>query len=166
MKTVVIGLGNPILTDDSVGIKVSRVIRDLLTDQHEITQGSDTIDVKEVYAGGIRLMDAMTGYDQACVVDAMMTGRFKPGEVTEFDLDKLCGTRNMVCTHDTNLSTALALGRMLNIHLPSTIKIWGVEAFDVTSFGEQLTDEIERAVPVAVNAILRELNIDTQREIS
>ncbi len=166
MKTVVIGLGNPILTDDSVGIKVSRAIREHLGQHGEDDRADDTIDVKEIYAGGIRLMDAMTGYDQACIVDAMMTGRFQPGEVTEFDLDELCGTRNIVCTHDTNLSTALELGRMLNIHLPSTIKIWGIEAFDVTSFGEQLTDEIERAVPVAVNAILSELNFTTQRERS
>lgn len=166
MKTVVIGLGNPILTDDSVGIRVSRAIRDRLADRHYNDSGNDTIDIKEVYAGGIRLMDAMTGYDRACIVDAMVTGRFRPGEVSEFELDELCSTRNIVCTHDTNLSTALELGRMLDLHLPSAVRIWGIEACDVTSFGEQLTDEIERAVPVAVNVILSELNIDTQREIS
>ncbi|MGC2061380.1 MAG: hydrogenase maturation protease [Thermodesulfovibrionales bacterium] len=165
MKTVVIGLGNPILTDDSVGIKVSRVLRDVLAHQHETGEGSETIEVKEVYAGGIRLMDAMTGYDRACIVDAMVTGRFKPGEVSEFDPDELSSTRNIVCTHDTNLLTALELGRMLDLHLPSTIIIWGIEACDVTSFGEQLTDEIEHAVPVAVSAILSKLNIDVQREL-
>lgn len=166
MKTVIIGLGNPILTDDSVGIRVSRAIRERLGQHGEADGRNDTVDIKEVYAGGIRLMDAMTGYDHAYIVDAMMTGRSMPGEVTEFDPDELCGTRNMVCTHDTNLSTALELGRMLNMHLPSTIKIWGIEASDVTSFGEQLTDEIERAVPVAVNAILSELNFYAQGEIS
>jgi hydrogenase maturation protease len=165
MKTVVIGLGNPILTDDSVGIKVSRAIKKHLSHQGESAMENDTIDIKEVYAGGIRLMDAMTGYDRACIVDAMVTGRFRPGEVSEFALDELCSTRNIVCTHDTNLSTAIELGRMLDLHLPSTIKIWGIEACDVTSFGEDLTDEIEHAVPVAVSAILCELNIDIQREI-
>lgn len=164
MKTVVIGLGNPILTDDSVGIKVSRAIREHLGRHGEADGKNETVDIKEVYAGGIRLMDAMTGYDHACIVDAMMTGRFRPGEVNEFDLEELCSTRNIMCTHDTNLSTALELGRMLNMHLPSTIKIWGIEACDVTSFGEQLTDEVERAVPEAVNAILGELNICCQKE--
>jgi hydrogenase maturation protease len=158
MKTVVIGLGNPILTDDSVGIRVSRVVRDLLS-HREPGAGGDTIEIKEVYAGGIRLMDAMTGYDRACIVDAMMTGRCRPGAVSEFKLEELCSTRNIVCTHDTNLATALELGRMLGLHLPSTIKIWGIEASDVTSFGEQLTGEIEQAVPVAVRAILSELQI-------
>ncbi|MHB8880559.1 MAG: hydrogenase maturation protease [Thermodesulfovibrionales bacterium] len=160
MRTVVIGLGNPLLTDDGVGIRVSRMIRDLLAHQQGCGEDGDSIDVREVYAGGIRLMDAMTGYDRACIVDAMVTGRFRPGEVSEFDQAGLCGTRNMVCTHDTNLPTALELGRMLGLHLPSVIKIWGIEACDVTSFSEQLTGEVGCAVPVAVSAILRELRID------
>ncbi|MBA4372710.1 MAG: peptidase M52 [Thermodesulfovibrio sp.] len=164
MKTVVIGLGNPILTDDSVGIKVSRAVGDLLAQQCESSRGSDTVDIKEVYAGGIRLMDAMTGYDRACIVDAMVTGRFRPGAVSEFDLAELCSTRNIVCTHDTNLATALELGRMLDLHLPSRIKIWGIEACDVTTFGEELTEEIACAVPVAVSAILSELQIDADTD--
>ncbi len=165
MKTVIIGLGNPILTDDSVGVKVSRAIRKHLDHQGETALENNTIDVKEIYAGGIRLMDAMTGYDQACIVDAMKTGRSDPGAVSAFGLDELCSTRNIVCTHDTNLSTAIELGRMLDLHLPSTIKIWGVEAGDVTSFGEELTYEVEQAVPVAVKAILDELNIGYQEEL-
>lgn len=165
MKTVIIGLGNPILTDDSVGIKVSRAIREQLEHQGETEKETDTIEVKEVYAGGIRLMDAMTGYDRACIVDAMVTGRCSPGEVSEFALDELCCTRNIGCTHDTNLSTALDFGRMLDMPLPSRIRIWGIEADDVTSFGEELTDKVERAVPVAVNAILGELTICCQKEL-
>jgi len=158
MKTVIIGLGNPILSDDSVGVKVSRAIREQL-DHDGTNRENNTIDIKEIYAGGIRLMDAMTGYDQACIVDAMVTGRSTAGSVSEFELDQLCSTRNMVCTHDTNLLTAIELGRELGVHLPARIKIWGIEAADVTSFGEELTDEVERAVPVAVNAILSELKI-------
>lgn len=165
MKTVIIGLGNPILTDDSVGIKVSRAIREHLDHQGETDRENDTIEIKEIYAGGIRLMDAMIGYDQACIVDAMVTGRYDAGKVSEYELDELCGTRNIVCTHDTNLSTAIELGRMLEMHLPSRIRIWGIEASDVTSFGEKLTDEVELAVPIAVNAILSELNICCQKEL-
>ncbi|MBI5847001.1 MAG: hydrogenase maturation protease [Nitrospirae bacterium] len=165
MKTVVIGLGNPILSDDSVGVKVSRAVREHLNHQSEIAITDDPVDVKEIYAGGIRLMDAMTGYDRACIVDAMVTGGCNPGRITEFGLDELCSTRNMVCTHDTNLATALELGRMLDLHLPSRIRIWGIEAGDVSSFSEHLTDEVERAVPVAVNAILSELNICCRKEL-
>ena len=110
-------------------------------------------------------MDAMTGYDRACIVDAMVTGSSVPGAVSKFGLNELCGTRNIACTHDTNLSTAIELGRMLGLHLPSTIKIWGIEADDVTSFGEELSAEVDRAVPVMVNAILSELKICCQKEL-
>lgn len=145
-------------------MRVSSVIRQHIEGQDRADRQDNIIEIREMYAGGIRLMDAMIGYDQACIVDAMVTGRWKPGEVRELGPDDLLSTRNTVCTHDADLSTAIELGRMLEMHLPSRIHIWGVEASDVTSFGEQLTGEVERAVPVAVNAILSRLNICCPKE--
>jgi len=158
MKTVIIGLGNPILSDDSVGIKVSREIRERLRNARPGASREEDMDIKEVYAGGIRLMDAMNGYDRACIIDAMVTGQSAPGDICRLSPDDLCGTRNMLCTHDTNLNTALDLGRMLRLPLPTDIRIWGIEAADVTTFSESLTDAVSTAVTVAVERILEDLN--------
>lgn len=146
-KTVVIGLGNPILSDDSVGIKVVRALKERLN-------GEFHIDAKEVYAGGLRLMDELVGYESAIIVDAMVTGSAAAGTVSSMPLSGMRGTKNLVCTHDTNLSTALNMGKLLGLSLPDKVIIWGIEAADVETFSEYLTEDVEKAVPVAVEKII------------
>ena len=150
MKTIIIGLGNPIVSDDSVGIKVSRELRDRLN-------GRDGIDIAEAYAGGIRLMDVMVGYEKAIIVDAIVTGNSMPGTIHSLSISDLVSTRNIVSTHDTNLSTALEMGKMLGLPLPSEIDIWGIEAMDVETFSEELTEDVAKAVPLVVQKIVDEL---------
>lgn len=152
MKTIVIGLGNPIMTDDGVGIKVARELKSRLSPGSEV-------DVVELYAGGIRLMDAMMGYEKAVIIDAIVTGNSVPGKIFRLSPDDLLTTRNTISTHDMNLPTALELGRMLGIRLPAEIRIWGIEAEDVDTFGESLTDDVAKAVPEAVDMVIGELGL-------
>lgn len=156
-KTVIIGLGNPILTDDGVGIKVAQALRDEL--------GSSSIDIKELYAGGIRLIDAMAGYEKVVLIDAMVTGNRSPGTICSVSDSELGSARNIASTHDINFSTALEMAGMLGIRMPGDIKIFGIEAAEVERFGETLTDDVARAVPLVIQMILEELRPEKVREI-
>jgi hydrogenase maturation protease len=150
MRTVVVGVGNPLLGDDGVGIRVAR----------ELTRRVDRrsgVAVTELYAGGLRLMEAMVGFDRALVVDAMVTGACPPGSIRCFTPEELGATRNLRCAHDTSLPAALAMGRMLGLSLPEEIRIWGVEAGCYEEFGEELTPPVERAVPGLVAELVRQL---------
>lgn len=151
MAAIVIGVGNPVLADDSVGLKVARRIAELLPAQSGVV-------VCELHAGGVQLMEALTGYDQAFIVDAMCTPGGVPGTVYLPTVDHVFDTRNTCATPGSNLAEALDLGRRAGLHLPSRIRIWGVEAADVTSFGEQLSAAVERAVPLVVNHMVDELS--------
>lgn len=155
-RTVIIGLGNPILTDDGVGIKVARALRDELG-------SNSSIDIKELYAGGIRLIDAMTGYEKAVIIDAMVTGNRSPGTICTVSDSELGSARNIASTHDINFSTALEMGRMLGIHMPGDINIFGIEAKEVERFSETLTDAVARAVPQVVRLITEELRQEKDR---
>ena len=150
MATILIGMGNPVLTDDGVGLKIARGVARLVAAEQGIT-------IRELYSGGINLMEAMVGYDRALIVDAMCTTEGGPGTIHFPTLNSLFHTRNTCSTHDANLAVALELGRLAGLHLPSEIRIWGVETADVTTFGEQLTEAVERAVPVVVEHVMREL---------
>jgi hydrogenase maturation protease len=157
-KTIVIGLGNPILTDDGVGIKVAQALRDAL--------GSTArVDIKELYAGGIRLIDAMTGYEKAVIIDAMVTGSRSPGTICALSDTELGAARNISSTHDVNLSTAMDMGRMLGLQMPGEIKVFGIEAGEVEMFGETLTDAVDRAVPQAVRLITEDLRPEKERGV-
>jgi hydrogenase maturation protease len=150
MATIIIGIGNPVLTDDSVGLKIVQHIAELLPP----TSG---IAVRKLHVGGIGLMEAMAGYDRAILVDAICTPGGVPGTVYSPTVDDLFHTRNTCSTHDANLDVALELGRLAGLHLPSRIRIWAVEAGDVTSFGERLTEAVQPAVPLVVEHILHDL---------
>ena len=150
MAAIVIGVGNPLLGDDGVGIRVARELSRRLGDRSGVT-------VTELYAGGLRLMEAMVGFERALVVDAMVSGSCPPGTVRRFAPDELGTTRNLRCAHDTSLPAALAMGGMLGLSLPEEIRVWGVEAACCEEFGETLTPPVDRAVPGLVEELARQL---------
>ncbi|MFC1927886.1 hydrogenase maturation protease, partial [Chloroflexota bacterium] len=65
MKALVLGIGNPILSDDGVGIKVAREVEKNLNDPQ--------ITVSEASAAGLSLLDSILGYDRVIIVDAIQT---------------------------------------------------------------------------------------------
>lgn len=146
-KTLVIGLGNPILTDDAVGIRVVRMLQDagLPAD----------VDTLELSVGGLRLMESMIDYQHVVLVDAIMTRGGVPGTVYDLALDQLPGTLNTSSAHDTNLATALHAGRRLGAALPGDehIKVVAIEVEDVLTFSEHCTPAVEAAIPAAVRRV-------------
>ena len=148
--TVVIGLGNPILGDDAVGLRVAQALREELA-------GIAGVVIKELHAGGMRVMDAIAGYERAVIVDAMCTGARRPGSIRRLEVEQLGAARNLASTHDTNLPTALALGTLLGLQMPREVAIFGIEALEVETFGEALSADVRRAVPEAARLIAREL---------
>lgn len=156
MKSVIIGMGNPLLTDDGVGARVVRRLGENLRER-------DDVECLELCTGGIRLMEAMVGYDRAYVVDAMVTGRHAPGTIHPFSPEEFVTTKNTISTHDTDLMTALDMGRLLGMKLPDTVRIWGVEAREVEAFGEELSGAVAAAVPLVVEHILQDLNLWDRR---
>ncbi len=146
-KTLVIGLGNPIASDDSVGLHVVRRLKAILAN-------ADHVDVKEDYWGGWRLMEQMIGYDRAIIVDAICTGA-APGTIHLLTVGAI-PTQRSPSSHEANLSTALALGRLAGAQLPAdeNIRILAVEAQQVRSFGYQCTPAVEAAIPRAVDYLI------------
>ena len=148
MKTLIIGLGNPIVTDDSVGLRVAQELERRLA-------GRDDVEVVEDCWGGLKLMERMIGYQRAIVVDAICTGA-APGTIHHLRPGQL-DTQRSASAHDVNLPTALEFGRKAGMELPSedAIQLVGIEAADILNFGEQCTPEVEAAIPRAVEDVLR-----------
>src|SRR6266567_615192 len=148
--TIIIGVGNPVIADDALGLVAARCIRKRLPMASWLT-------VAEIHNGGLELMEAMVGYDHAFVVDAIVTGG-RPGTIYRLEVDQLAATRNACTSHSGTLSSALELGRLSGVKLPRDVRIWAVEADDVATFCESLTAEVEAAVADVVSEIVRELS--------
>ncbi len=112
------------------------------------------IDVDEDTWGGLRLMERLIGYERAIIVDAIQTGS-APGSFHWLPPGGI-PTQRTASAHDVNLPTALSLGRQASAILPAdaNIHILAIEAANVDQFGEELSPELERAVPRAVEEIL------------
>ena len=148
--TVVIGLGNPLLRDDGAGIRAARALSRRL-------QGQADVEVIELYCGGLRLMEAMVGFERAVLVDAMQSGQVPAGTVQRFTVADFATTRNLRCAHDTSLDAALQLGRQLGLALPEQIEIWGIEATCLDTFGESLTRPVALGVRRLIASLGRSL---------
>jgi hydrogenase maturation protease len=152
MKTLVIGLGNPILGDDGVGWRVVEEIA-------RKTANRQDVEVDCVSLGGLSLMERLTGYDHVILVDSFSTGEKPIGTVSQFKLTELpdLSSGHTTAVHDTSLLNALNVGRTMDIPLPSDedVHIVAIEAENVYDFSEILSPPVEAAVPLAVEAVLQ-----------
>jgi hydrogenase maturation protease len=148
MKTLVLGLGNPLLTDDGVGLRVAQELQSRMNGYPEVEVGLD-------YWGGLRLMERMIGFDRAIIIDAIVSGK-PPGTIQSLHPGDI-PTQRSASAHDVNLPTALQLGRHASAHLPEDdqILLIAIEAADVQTFNEALSPEVEAVVPAAVELVLK-----------
>jgi len=144
--TLILGLGNAILCDDGVGIKVARRISEL--------GPHPGIVVKEAELAGFALIDLLEGFERAVVVDAVRLRDAEPGEIVIFDGDLLEPSLHLVAGHQIDLPTALAMGRQLGRPVPSTVSIVGIQVQDDRTFSESCTPEVEAVIERAAQVVL------------
>jgi len=152
MKTLVIGLGNPILGDDGVGWRVVEEIA-------RKTANKPDVEVDCVSLGGLSLMERITGCERVILVDSIFTGEKPIGTVSLFLLTELpdLSSGHTTAVHDTSLRNALKVGRSMDILLPRDEEVFivAIEAENVYDFSETLSPVVEAAVPQAVRAVLQ-----------
>jgi hydrogenase maturation protease len=153
MKTLVLGLGNPILSDDGVGIKAAHEVANQLNNPQ--------VTVVETSTAGLSLLDSIVGYDKVVIIDAIQTEKGEAGEIYRMGTADFSLTKHFSSPHQINLATALELGKMLSLAMPKEITVFAVEAKDITSFSEECTPEVKRAIPEVVKMVLAELNCQT-----
>jgi hydrogenase maturation protease len=165
MKTIVVGLGNPILGDDGIGWKVAEEVGRMIkadaslhfSASHPGGSGED-IEVDRLSIGGLGLMERLVGYDYAILVDALALD-YPPGSVHTFSLDELPSRAGHAASaHDTSLQNALRLGRSMGAHLPDRVTVVGVTAQPVFDFGEELSPLVRASVGAAARTVLDLLN--------
>ncbi len=158
VKTLVVGLGNPILGDDGIGWQIAQTLQQ----DKEIPPN---VTIECLALGGISLMETLIDFDQAILIDSIVTHQASTGTVR---LDKLEDIPNhssghMTSAHDTSLVDALAMGRSLGAHLPVDIWVVSVESQKVYEFSESLSTEVAAAIPQAL-ILIKNLLLESNRE--
>ena len=166
MKTIVIGLGNPILGDDGVGWKVAEEVKKRLnspsppaspTGTLRILPGGEgsRVDIEFLSLGGISLMEHLIGYERAIIIDALASDQ-ATGSVIVSKLSELpdYSALHITSAHDTSLQNALKLGRAMGARLPDDVTIIGIATNRVYDFGEELSTSVAEAIPKAMKIVI------------
>lgn len=141
-RALVLGVGNPILSDDGVGIHVARELG---------ARGLPGVTVEELPAGGLELLDLVLDHDVVVIVDAIQTSGGKPGQIHELEERDFERAVHGSSPHGVNIATALALGRKLvPERMPHTVRYVAIEAADLVNVCEKLTPPVQEALPKAV----------------
>ena len=98
MRTLLLGMGNPILSDDAIGVRLAAELGRRLPPRPDL-------DVREECSvGGLNLLDVLTGYQRVIVLDAVKTAAGVPGDVYRFSAGDLGDTLHLTNIHDVNLT--------------------------------------------------------------
>ena len=151
-RTLVVGVGNPILSDDGVGIHVARMLKE---------RGIPGVDIEELPASGLELLDMVLDYDRVIIIDAIVTKEGIPGRFYLMEEGDFEQTIHGASPHGINIATALALGRQLaSDRMPSETLFMAIEAADVVNVSEEMTPAVAAAVPAIVARLVEDLTND------
>jgi hydrogenase maturation protease len=151
-RVVVLGLGNSLLTDDSVGLKIAAAVEARLP---AAAPPGCTVEVALSEVGGWDVLDLAEGFDAAVMIDASVDERLAPGELAWYDRGGGFTSGRLSGAHSTDVFTALEYGRRCGLAVPDEVHVLGVGVFDVLTFSEECTGEVKAAVDPGAEAVLQ-----------
>ena len=146
MKTLVLGIGNTLLTDEGAGIHVLQALQE----SYPETTGVTYLD------GGtlsFTLAGAVEESDNLIVLDAAQL-KSKPGTVDcliNEEMDNFLGTTKR-SVHEVGLLDLLDIARLTG-NLPVRRALVAIQP-DVIDWGERPTEHVAAAIPVAVDKVV------------
>jgi hydrogenase maturation protease len=147
-KTLVLGLGNILLGDEGVGVRVVERLQKLYEFPQEV----------QVLDGGTLALDLLPyveDADRLLVIDALEMGA-KPGTIARLEGDQVPAFLGVkISPHQMGLADLLAAARLRDL-FPKQLVLWGVQP-GVMRPGLELSSPVAAQVEVLVDRVLVEL---------
>ncbi len=159
MKVALIGLGNPIVGDDSVGIKIVDTIKNSYPLSDAITI------IEDVSVGGIGLVELFRGYDKIIIVDSIQTGSYSEGSVVKLKPEDFASALHVSDYHNMDFFTALTFCKKVYSDIPEDIIILGIEITSVMEFSEELSPVLQKKFVEIVTLVYDQIIYETRKEI-
>jgi hydrogenase maturation protease len=143
-STRLLCLGNDVLADDAVGLRVAETLRGRLPASVDVVSSSEA---------GLRLLDHLVGVPRVIVIDAVQTGSAPPGTIfvlREEDVSYSPGPSG----HYMGLFESLALGKKLDMPVAQDVLVIAVEAEDCLTLGGAMTPAVESAIPEVARRVM------------
>ena len=147
-RIALLGLGNPVLGDDAVGLHVAAEVERLARERPVAG-----LTVLTSARAGFELIDLLTGFTHALIVDALELPEPAPGRVRRLALDDVAGSARLVGAHEMSVADAFAFAGELGVAMPGQVEIFAVEAATTRTLTEMLTPAVAAAVAPLARAL-------------
>lgn len=153
-RTLVLGIGNPLMGDDGAGVEVVRLLAE--------SELPENVTVMEAGSPGWGLANWVTGWPSVILVDAAKMGR-EPGEWRRFDAGeaRLLSADTALSLHESDLAGGLALAQALGV-LPDRITIYGIEPGEMNQ-GLALSPVVRAALPNVAESIRNDIAMQAEK---
>jgi len=151
VKTLVLGIGNPILGDDGVGVHVAQELAKEIRDKD--------IDIKDASFDGLNLLELIAGYDKLIVIDAIMADD-KVGEIYKLTPESISDMAGFTTSpHHSNLASTIEMGeKLFPERMPKEVTIFAVGTQEVVQVTEEMTGKVSEAIPKVVSLVSEEIS--------
>jgi hydrogenase maturation protease len=144
-RVLVMGIGNPLMKDEGVGVRVAEVLMSSLT----FPEGVTVVDAGTM---GMSILNLLAENDYVLVVDAIDGTGHEPGTVVRLSAEDLAPNQVMHSLHDLRFVDVLDAAELMGVRPASDVV--AVQIADMDSVALGLTPVVEAAVPDAVAAVL------------
>ena len=150
-RTVIVGLGNPLMADEGVGI---HVIRRLLEASEQLPN-TDIIDLGSSLLG---VVHAIAGRRKVILVDCACMGE-SAGAIRSFHPDEVVSIKEMtsLSLHEGDLLGALELSKRLGEY-PEEIVIFGIQPESIAP-GEDLSSTLKGRLQDYIDIVSAEVEV-------
>ncbi len=153
MRTRIICIGNELVHDDGVGIRIGQLLEQLPLPEGVVVDFAPQL--------GFDLLDLVASTDHVVLVDAMSTGR-AAGECVTLEgraIERY--SAGAAASHTIGIAELMELAhRLAPQRAPARLHFVGVEGRRFSDYGTELSPEVAAAIPEAVQAVLALVGAD------
>ena len=143
-KPLILFLGNSILADDRIGLIIGEMLKERLQ-----SEGKDVEVIEKV---GYSLLDYIEGRESVIIVDSVITGRHRIGEIVTLTPDDLHHF-SPSSSHYAGIPELLNLMKQLELVPPRDFRVIGIEVEDPYAVSTRISRKLETEVNRIAEAV-------------
>lgn len=155
MKTAIMGFGNPVRSDDAIGIYVIEQLREKLPK-------SENISIFDMGTAAFEVLFGLKGHDKIILVDGVLNSNEPVGTLFKVPAEEVLRAPQddpLVFLHGMKWDQALSYTKkILQDEYPDDVQVYLV-AIENTKLEVDLSKEVQDAGDKAVQHILEDLNL-------
>jgi len=136
---LVLGLGNELLKDDAVGIRVAERLQGIFPAE---------VEVRSTSLFGLALLDELMGREKVLLIDSYIPEEFIGSEIQERNFEEV-GKVQSTSPHFVGLGEIREVMRELGLGFPREVRILAIPVSDPITFSTEMTPAVADLVAAA-----------------